>query len=139
MNNAVTLYLTHCTRIKRDSLKNTGKEVAPDELYIGKKIQRFIIRCKKAGVNWAIFSDQYDVWFPHIRHKWYEKHPDEVTEQEFKKLVENSAEKLKKYDTVYFYGNHKSHYFHPLYKKIIDALKKHRIKIVKICHLDEIV
>lgn len=138
MNNAITVYLTHCTRIKRDSLKATGKAVSPDELYIGKKIQRFMTRCKDAGVNWAIFSDQYDVWFPHVRHKWYEKHPDQVTDKEFKGLVENSVAKLKKYDVVYFYGNHKSRYFHKFYKKIIDALRKRRINIVKICHLDKI-
>ncbi len=132
------LYLTHCTGIKQNSLKGTGKKIVPDELYIGKKIQRFMARCKSVGVNWAIFSDQYDVWFPHIRHRWYEKHPNEVSEQEFEELVENSARKLRKFDVIYFYGNHKSHYFHPLYKKIIDTLKKRQINIVKICHLDEI-
>lgn len=132
------VYLTHCTKRKRDSLKKTAKKVKPDELYIGKKIQRFMSRCKSTGVSWAIFSDQYDVWFPHVRHRWYEKHPNEVSDHEFERLVENSAGKLRKFDVVYFYGNHKSHYFHPLYKKIINALRKRRIKIEKICHLDEI-
>ena len=98
-----------------------------------------MVCCQSAGVDWAIFSDQYDVWFPYVKHKWYEKHPNEVSDQEFKNLVENSARKLKKFSVVYFYGNHKSHYFHPFYKKIIDALRKRGIKIVKICHLDEIV
>ncbi len=128
------IFITHCSGKK----KNTDRQVTPDELYTGTKIQRFMNRCKQAGVSWAIFSDQYNIWFSHIRHGWYEKHPDQVTPLEFKKLVKNSAVKLKKYGAVYFYGNHRSHYFHPLYKEIINALKKRRIRIAKIHHLDEI-
>ena len=38
-------------------------------------------------VDWAIFSDLYGVWFPDVRHPWYEKNPATVTESEFRGLV----------------------------------------------------
>ena len=43
-------------------------------------------KCKEKKVEWAIFSDLYGIWFPSIKHEWYEKPPNTVTEEEFKKL-----------------------------------------------------
>jgi hypothetical protein len=39
-------------------------------------------KCKCNNVNWAIFSENFGVWFPHVEHEWYEKDPDTVTESE---------------------------------------------------------
>ena len=39
------------------------------------------------GVRWAIFSDQYRVWFPDVEHEWYEKDPDSVADSEFEHLL----------------------------------------------------
>jgi len=132
------LYLTHCTGKKDHSLSGTNKVVTPDKLYTGVKISRFMNRCKEQGVKWAIFSDLYDVWFPEEKHKYYEKHPNEVTGDDFEKLVSKSEKKLKKYDKVYFYGNHRSHYFHKLYRRLIRVLRARGINIIKICHIDDI-
>lgn len=83
------IYITHCSAKKDDSLKNTGRKVTPDKLYIATPTQRFMSKCKEKKVNWAIFSDLYGVWFPDIEHEWYEKDPDTVTEQEFRNLVKD--------------------------------------------------
>ena len=38
------------------------------------------------GVNWAIFSDKYGVWFSNGLHEWYEKNPNKITEEEFNQI-----------------------------------------------------
>ena len=38
-------------------------------------------------VKWAIFSDYYGIWFADEKHQWYEKNPDTVTNEEYKKLL----------------------------------------------------
>ncbi len=119
-------------------MKRSGEKVSPDKLYTGVKISRFINRCKKLNVNWAIFSDLYGIWFPNEKHRYYEKHPSKVTDNEFTTLLQASKEKLKNYETVYFYGNHKSHYFHGLYKKLIQELRREGINIVKISSIYDI-
>ncbi len=133
-----SIYITHCTYKKDHGLKGTGENVPPDKLYVGTKIKRFINRCKKQNVEWAIFSDLYGIWFPDENHVYYEKHPNEVTDEEFKKLLDDTEEKLKKYNKVYFYGNHKSHYFHRLYRKLITQLKRKGLNIIKICSIYDI-
>jgi hypothetical protein len=92
------IYLTHCFAKKEDSLINTSKSVGPDVLYTATPAQRFMNECKKKQVKWAIFSDLYGVWFPTEKHKWYNKHPNTVSEKEFKDLVKNFEEKLGSYD-----------------------------------------
>jgi hypothetical protein len=44
----------------------------------------------------------YGVWFPHVKHAWYDKHPDTVTEDEFRELVRDFDEKLGGYDEIWF-------------------------------------
>jgi hypothetical protein len=132
------LYITHCTNKKNPCLKDTGEKVPPDKLYIGDKITGFINRCNNQNVEWAIFSDLYGIWFPHERHKYYDKHPNEVSDEEFNKLLDDSEKKLKKYGRVYFYGNHRSPRFHHLYKKLITQLRKRGLKIIKICSIYDI-
>ena len=131
------IYITHCTSIKNDRYKETNEKVAPDILYIGTKIQRFINNCKKKKVKWAIFSDQYGVWFGNEKHEWYEKHPNHVTESEFEQLVSSAKEKRQNQE-VNFYGNYKSGYFHHLYRKLVDRLRKEGINIKLISKFEEI-
>lgn len=132
------LYITHCTNKKDHRLKVTKEKVTPDKLYIGDKITRFINCCNSQKVEWAIFSDLYGIWFPHERHEYYDKHPNEVSDEEFNKLLDDSEKKLKKYGRVYFYGNHRSPYFHRLYKKLITQLRKRGLNIIKICSIYDI-
>lgn len=131
------IYITHCTSIKNDLYKGTNEKVTSDTLYVGTKIQRFINYCKRKNVKWAIFSDLYGVWFPNEKHEWYEKHPSLVTDSEFEQLVSCAKEKMKNYE-VYFYGNYKSHYFHPLYRKLVERLSKEGINIKLISKFKEI-
>ncbi|PCH65568.1 MAG: hypothetical protein COC01_09540 [Bacteroidetes bacterium] len=129
------IYLTHCTGIKDNKLKETGIEVTPDHLYTSIPIQKFIEKCMIKKVNWAIFSDHYGVWFPTIKHKWYDKPPDDVSDNEFKNLLNNFDQNLKEYNEIWFYNN--PAWMHALYKKL---LKKSRLngKIKEFTHLREI-
>lgn len=137
----MNLYITHCTKIKDDSLNGKDIEVTPDKLYIGKKIQRFMKKCKDSNVKWAIFSDFYGVWFSDVKHKWYGNDagdPNKVTAQKFCELVKESEERLNIFDKIFFYANYKSPYFHHLYKELIEELKSKGLNIVLISHLADI-
>lgn len=116
------IYLTHCSAGKRRYPK--GIKVSPDQLYDSKRIQRFMNQCKAAGVRWAIFSDLYGVWFPWIRREWYEKAPDEVTDEEFNALLSDFDGKLKRFDEILFYYN--PGWFHSLYRKLLKESRLHR-------------
>ena len=132
------IYFTHCTSKKDDSLKDTGIEVSPDELYVGKKIQGFIKQCKSKNVEWAIFSDKYGIWFPQVKHVWYEKSPNEVTDNEFRELVAESYERLKPFDEIYFYANYRSPRFHHLYKELHEKLLDNGLNIQLISRKEDI-
>lgn len=88
------IYLTHCSAKKDDKLKGTGLQVTPDRLYTSSRTQKFIDRCKAAGVNWAILSDKHGIWFPDAKHEWYDKHPGKVTYEELRALVHDFETKL---------------------------------------------
>ena len=111
------IYLTHCCAKKDDTLKHTGEKVPPDRLYAARPTRRFMDTCKGRGVQWAILSDKYGVWFPDVRHEWYEKHPNTVTEDEYRDLRTDFHQKLRNYDEIYFY--HNPGRFHPLYKRLL--------------------
>ena len=111
------IYITYCSAKKDDTLKNSDLEVYPEELYTSKRIQRFIEKCNEKKVKWAIFSDLYGIWFPKEKHKWYEKHPNKVTSEEFNKLLADFDLKLKRYNEVWFYYNPCR--FHNLYDRLI--------------------
>ena len=130
------IYITHCSAKKDNSLKNSGEKVTPDKLYTATPTQRFMSKCKEKKVNWVIFSDLYGVWFPNIEHWWYEKDPDTVTEQEFKKLVNDFDQKLQDFDEIWFYYNPGR--FHPLYERLLQETHL-RDKINRFTHLREIV
>jgi len=130
------IYLTHCSAKKNSSLKYSGKKVTPDKFYTATPIRRFMEQCEKKKVKWAIFSDLYSVWFPKIKHKWYEKPPDKVTEREFKKLLKYFERRLRDYDEIYFY--HNPGRFPCLYKILLRETKL-RNKITLFTHLRGIV
>ena len=130
------IYITHCSAKKDDSLRDTGLEVTPDKLYLATPTQRFMKRCKNTAVNWAILSDLYGVWFPEIKHVWYEKNPNTVSQKEFNDLLNDFDQKLQKYDEIYFYYNPGR--FHSLYKRLITQSKlKDKIKLFS--HIAEII
>ncbi len=130
------IYVTHCSAKKDDSLKHTGKKVTPDKLYTATPTQRFIDRCKRMDVEWAIFSDLYGVWFPDEKHRWYNKHPDTVSEEEFNYLVRDFEEKLGNYDEICFY--HNPGRFHPLYRRLLNEVSI-KDEICLFSHKSEIV
>jgi len=127
--------LTHCSKKKDDSLKGTDKKVTPDRLYTATPIQRFIKRCKEKGVEWAIFSDKYGVVFPDQKIEWYDKPPNKVTEQEFRRLLNDFDQKLAPYDEIWFY--HNPGRFHPLYRRLLTETKL-RDRIRLFTHLKDI-
>jgi len=129
------IYLTHCSKKKDDSLKGTDKKVTPDRLYTATPIQRFIKRCKEKGVEWAIFSDKYGVVFPDQKIEWYDKPPNKVTEQEFRRLLNDFDQKLAPYDEIWFY--HNPGRFHPLYRRLLTETKL-RDRIRLFTHLKDI-
>lgn len=90
-------------------------------------------RCVKGGVQWAIFSDQYGVWFPDVEHEWYEKDPDSITDCEFEHLLRDFEAKLRGYEEVWFY--HNPGRFHQLYERLI---QRTALKITRFTHLSEI-
>jgi len=130
------IYITHCSAKKDDSLKHIGKKVTPDKLYTATPTQRFMNKCKEKGVEWAIFSDLYGVWFPDVKHEWYEKDPDTVTAHEFRELLKDFELKLENYEKIYFY--HNPGRFHPLYKRLLRETKL-KDKITLFSHLREII
>lgn len=129
------IYLTHCSARKNRLLRNSTRQVTPGELYTATPTRRFMDRCKSAGVRWAIFSDLYGMWFPHIRRRWYEKSPDAVTDEEFRVLVSNFDRKLRKFDEIWFYRNPGR--FHWLYKELLRRTRL-RSRVRRFSHLAEI-
>jgi hypothetical protein len=87
-------------------------------------------------VEWAIFSDLYGIWFPEIQHEWYERSPDNVSEEEFKRLLSDFYDKLEKYEEIWFYYNPGR--FHSLYARLLVESKSRR-RITRFTHIAEIV
>lgn len=130
------IYITHCSAKKDNSLCGTIKTITPDKLYTATPLQRFIKRCKDKKVEWAIFSDKFGVIFPQEELKWYDKHPNEVDEDELQLLLENFIQQLSNYDEIWFY--HNPGRFHPLYKRLVKEAKERGLKVVLFTHLSEI-
>lgn len=129
------IYITHCCAKKNNQLRETGEKTTPDFLYIATPTQRFMNACKTEKVNWAIFSDKYGVWPYPLTHGWYEKNPNKVSNEEFKKLLEEFDKSLGSYKEIFFYYNPGR--FHKLYKKLISKSKlKNRIRLFT--HISEI-
>lgn len=129
------IYITHCSHKKNDEYRDRKKTALAVELYTARPTQRFMKRCSVTNVRWAIFSDLYGIWFPEIKHKWYEKDPNTVTEAEFSALLKDFDQKLESYSEIYFYYNPGR--FHPLYARLLkDSVLANRVK--RITHLRDI-
>ena len=129
------IYITHCCAKKNNQLRVTGEKATPDILYTATPTQRFMNTCKNKKVNWAIFSDKYGVWRYPVKHEWYEKNPNKVTNEEFKKLLEEFDKSLGRYKEISFYYNPGR--FHRLYKRLISKSKlKNRIRLFT--HISEV-
>ena len=118
------IYVTHCSAKKSLSVKRSGAGVSPDKLYTSNRIQRFMQQCKDQRVRWAIFSDLYGVYFPHEKHKWYEKSPSSVTLTEYKGLLNSFDKRLRVYSEIRFYRHPQR--FHKLYRKLLRNTKLRR-------------
>jgi hypothetical protein len=129
------IYVTYCSAKKDDSLRGTQRKVTPDRLYKSLRIQRFMKACREKKVNWAIFSDLHGIWFPNVRHGWYEKNPSMVTEEKFRKLTHDFDEKLGKYDEIWFYYNPTR--FHSIYRRLLEESRLTR-KIRRFTHIADI-
>jgi hypothetical protein len=129
------IYITHCSAKKDPALRDSGRKVTPDKLYTATPTQRFMNKCKGNRVTWAIFSDQFGVWFPDVEHEWYEKDPDTVTQTEFEKLLHSFEENLRAYDEILFY--HNPGRFHPLYRRLAQETQLHE-KVRLFTHLTDI-
>jgi hypothetical protein len=129
------IYITHCSATKLESARRTGKSVPPDALYTSQRAQRFMRRCRERRVRWAIFSDQYGVWFPTEKRRWYEKSPDRVTEAEFRRLAANFDRRLGRFREIRFYYHPGR--FHRLYRRLLRAARlRPRVRLFR--HLAEI-
>jgi len=121
------IFITYCSAKKNDKLKNSNIMVVPEQLYTSERIQLFMKKCKELNVPWAIFSDLYGIVFPDEKLKWYDKHPNDVTDEELEMLVQNCLERLKDYDVIYFYYQGNLNY---LYRRLFGKLTKFkRVKI----------
>lgn len=131
------LYFTHCCFTKDDKLKGTGKKVSPQELYKSPRIEGFVERCKEEGVEWAIFSDKYALVFPTDRIERYDKHPDDVTEEEKKQLFDKAFNTLRNYDCAYFWAS--TGRVHHLYRELVNVMRTLGINSKEITSKYEIV
>jgi hypothetical protein len=111
------IYLTHCSKEKSITAKVSGLPLLPDELYTEEGIQKFMTTCKQKGVNWAILSDNYGVYFPFEKHEYYDKPPATVTPEEGTAIIAQFNERLAGYDELWFYVRQSS--FHPFYEQVL--------------------
>jgi hypothetical protein len=130
------LYFTHCCAKKNDSLRTTGEKVSPLRLYQAAPTQRFMKRSSEVGVQWAIFSDKYGFVFPRDQILWYEKHPTTVTSSDKRKLFDDAFDVLQRYNVAYFYYNPGR--LHPLYRELVQEMRRRGLDVLEITHLDEI-
>jgi hypothetical protein len=99
-------------------LRKSGLPAAPDRLYTAATTQRFMTSCKGAAVEWAIFSDLYGIWFPDVKHSWYEKDPGKVNPEELRGLLADFDQKLEPYEQIWFYYPGR---MHPLHRRLLES------------------
>lgn len=122
------VFFTFCSAKKNDSLRGSGEKVHPDVLYTSQRVQSFIGRCKARRVRWAIFSDEYGVWFPEVKHKWYETSPNDALPV-FARLLADFDEKMKDFDVIHFCPGTGGPRIHRIYRKLIhESRLKDRIR-----------
>ena len=70
------------------------------------------------------------------RIQWYEKHPKTVTSSEKRKLFDDAFDVLQLYNVAYFYYNPGR--LHPLYRELVQEMKRRGLEVLEMTHLDEI-
>src|ERR1700693_5896413 len=113
------IYVTHCSAKKSEATRRSGQAVRPSILCTSTRTQRFVHCCERRRVRWAIFSDEYGVWFPTEKRRWDEKSPDTVSERELRKLVRSFDRRLRPFHQIWFY--HHPGRFHRLYRRLLRA------------------
>jgi hypothetical protein len=111
------IYLTHCSKEKALAAKTSGLPLPPDELYTEEGIQLFMQTCAQKGVDWAILSDNYGIFFPAEKHVYYEKPPATVTSGEEAAIIAQFNDRLKDYDEIWFFVRPAT--FHPFYENVL--------------------
>ncbi len=111
------IYLSHCSKEKSEVAKINGLPLPPDELYTEENIQKFMHTCKQKGVNWAILSDNYGVFFPNEKNAYYEKPPGTVTPEEEQAIITQFYKRLAEYDEIWFYVRAAT--FHAFYERVL--------------------
>jgi hypothetical protein len=130
------IYITHCSGKKDSAFKGKEVRVTPDKLYTAAYLQRLVKRCKQVGASWAIFSDEYDVVFPDMKIKWYDKSPNSITNYEYQLLLQNLIKKLSKFDEIWFY--HMPTRFHWRYRNLVEDARKAGLNITLFSHIDQV-
>ena len=130
------IYLTHSSWKKDEALRGTGKMVAPEQLYTAQYLQRFVQRCKQAGAEWAIFSSLHGIVFPGDRIAFYERDFYEITEADYRWLVNDFLAKLDGFDEIWFY--HNPGRFYQLYQWLVMDVVSRGLHLIPFSHLDEI-
>ena len=129
------IYLTHCSKEKDPSLRDTELTATPDVLYTNRGIRQFMQRCMEKEVHWAILSDNYGVIFSDEKRGWYAKPPDTVTPEEERAILTDFDNKLGSFDAIYFYVRTET--YHPFYERVLKA-SSYSSKIRLIYRLDVI-
>lgn len=110
------VYFTFCSAQKDDSLRDSDEEVTSEVLYTSKRLQSFVSTCKQKNVRWAIFSDEYGIWFPEVKHRWYDTSPDDAVVR-FKELLTDFDQKLATFAQICFCPG--TSRIHRLYRRLI--------------------
>ena len=116
--NQAKVYFTFCSAKKDDLLRGSSEEVPPEVLYTSQRVRSFVSTCKRKSVRWAIFSDEYGIWFPEVKHRWYDTSPDDAVGR-FRELLADFDQKLKDFDQICFCPGVGTGRIHHLYKRLI--------------------
>ena len=130
------IYITHCSGKKDVAYAGTKTKVTPDKLYTAGFIQRLVRRCNQVGANWAIFSDEYDVVFPDVKIKWYDKSPNSINDEEYRSLLKNFIKKLSTYEEIWFY--YIPARFHWRYRDLVRDAQKAGMNITLFSHVNQV-
>lgn len=122
------LYLTHCSAKKFKVTEATF----PEKYYAATYLQRFIERCKKQRVSWAILSDRYGIVYPHNAIQPYDLHPSKAKIEELFVLVMTHIS----VNELVFY--HNPNRIHPLYKELLQRIEQNGVTVTWITHLSDI-
>lgn len=135
-----TIYITHCGREKIDPPNGAPWRFAVDDLHTGKMFRKFIARCFRQRVEWAILCDGHGIVLPAERIEWYDRAPKDLTDQERQNFVLQLAFKLPVEADVVFYGNVSGSRFAKAHEDILQrAMSIMGTRLRTITHLADII